>query len=150
MLVSIFIILGMVLVAAGIVGLYVMTKKSSDQPIATPAPQATPVPTPTVVVATPTPTPDPALLKSVKVNVLNGTTTKGLAAKEAAVLKSAGFTLGTVGNGSPSDAGTISVPTGKTAIADAIKAALTGFTFTVTEDAKATQVTVTLGAPSSQ
>ena len=67
------------------------------------------------------------------------------AAKEAAVLKAAGFTTGTVGNGKPENAGTIVVaPTYKGLVSE-IQTLLKDFTFTVKEDAKMTTIQVTLG-----
>lgn len=159
-LITIFIISGMLLVAAGLIGLYlVSTKRLNFGPLAvatpmpTPEVTATPQATPTVIVHDQTATPAAALdltaaKKSTKVNVTNGTKIVGLAAKEAAVLKKAGFTLGTVGNGDPQAAGTIVVPTGKSDFGNAIKDALPDFAFTVTENAKAKDVTVTLDAPS--
>ncbi len=156
-LVTFFIILGMILVAVGAVGLYILSVKKNTQ-VVTPAPtsqptpvaQATPAATPTVIVTTATgsavPTTSSPTTK-LKVNVLNGTKVKGLAAKEAALLKKAGYVLGTVGNGDPGKAGTITVPTGSSSVAEGIKSILSNFTFTVSEDPKAKDITVTLGDP---
>lgn len=150
-LVTFFIILGMILLAGGIVGLFLVSSKKGETTIvSTPQVAATPAPTPSpkVIVSTETIASASAELKqSVKVNVLNGTAIKGLAAKEAAVLKQNGFTLGTVGNGNPALAGTIVVPTEKLVLGEEIKALLSDFTFTVTEDSKVSAITVTLGEP---
>jgi hypothetical protein len=151
-LVTTFLILGMILVAAGVVGLYILGTKKSGTPAPTPTPtptplQATPTPTPTVIINTATESAELTPVTDLKVNVFNGTTIKGLAAKEAAVLKKAGYTIGNVGNGDPTKAGTITVPTGETAAATGIQSALSKFTFTVKEDAKATSITVVLPEP---
>lgn len=151
-LVTFFIILGMLLVAGGVIALYILGTKKADGPSATPAPtpivEATPNLTPTVIVNTATPSGELTTpTTDLKVNVFNGTAIKGLAAKEAAVLKKAGYTIGNVGNGDPTKAGTITVPTGETAVAQGIQAALADFTFTVTEDAKATSITIVLDEP---
>lgn len=123
--------------------------------VATPTPEviATPIPTPVMSatpIATASATPLPAsesaaLKKKVKVDVLNGTKTAGLASKEAAVIKAAGFTTGTVGNGKPENAGTIVVAPAYKALAAEIQVVLKDFTFKITEDAKATAIVVTLG-----
>ncbi len=126
------------------------------------SPTSVPTPTPEVV-ATPRPTPvsttapvasesatlnasESALLKKkVKVDVLNGTKISGLATKEAALLKAAGFTTGTVGNGNADLAGTISYPAAYKALIPEIKSTLKDLTFTASESAKATSIVVTLG-----
>ncbi len=119
----------------------------SPEVVATPRP--TPVSTPTPVAsasATPLPASESAALKKkVKVDVLNGTKIAGLATKQAAVIKAAGFVTGTVGNGDAADAGTIVVAPTYKALVIEIQNALKEFTFKVTEDAKATSITVTLG-----
>lgn len=151
-LVTFFIIVGMILVAGGVVGLYLIsTHKSTPAPSPSPIVDATPLPTPVVVVNTATSSAQTiggeSATTKLKVNVLNGTTTKGLAAKEAAVLKKSGYVIGETGNGDPKLKGTIIVPTGQTDVATGIQSALSGFTFTVKEDAKATSITVVLGEP---
>lgn len=154
-LVTAFIIIGMVLVASGIVGLlFINTKKQGESAVATPTPtprvevSATPVPTPTIIVNTATVSAVPVSKVGVKVNVLNGTTIKGLASKEAAILKADGFTLGTVGNGVPEKAGTITAPKGKESLVEEIKTKLVGFTFTSSSTASGSaEITVTLGQP---
>lgn len=121
---------------------------------------ATPIPE---VVATPRPTPVPtatpaasasatlsasesaALKKKVKVDVLNGTKISGFATKQAALLKTAGFTTGTVGNGKAEEAGTIVYPAAYKGLVTEIKATLKDLTFTASESAKATSIVVTLG-----
>lgn len=124
-------------------------------PVAIPTPTPTPVATarPTIP---PTATPSASdsgklssasaeLKKKVKVDVLNGTKVAGLAAKQATVLKTSGYTTGTVGNGKPENAGTIVVaPTYKVLAEDIVKL-LKDFTFTIKEDAKMTSIQVTLG-----
>lgn len=156
-LVTIFILLGMVLVAGGVVGLFVMNTKKQEgtvTPTASPVSEseATPSPTPTIIIDTESQTPEASVSaevkKEVKVDVLNGTAIKGLAAKEAANLRKAGFSIGAVGNGEPSKAGTIVVPEGKLALGEEIKAVLANYTFTVSQDAQVSVITVTLGEPS--
>jgi hypothetical protein len=153
-LITTFIVVGMILIAAGLVGLYWVTSRKSmgnTQPTPTPTVVATPVPTPLIIIhdtpASSSASMSAQIKKALKVNVLNGTKVVGLAAKEASVLKKAGFTIGTVGNGDPDNAGTIVVPTGKLDIGNTVKDALTNFTFTVTEDEKVKDITVTLGQP---
>lgn len=150
--VTFFIIAGMILVAGGVIGFYVLsTRKSAPASAPSPLVDATPMPTPLVVVQTATnsaqtaPADTTTPTTKLKVNVQNGTATKGLAAKEAAVLKKAGYTIGTVGNGDPALKGTIIVPTGQSDAATGIQSALSDFTFKVKEDAKATAITVVLG-----
>ncbi len=154
-LVTVFIVLGMILVAGGIVGLFFLNTKrqngSAQTSAATPVVEATPEPTPTVIVTTASASASlvtEEMKQGIKVNVLNGTTIKGLAAKEAAIIKKNGYTLGTVGNGDPASAGKIVVPTGKLDLGEDIKALLPDITLSVSEDAKATTITVTLGEPS--
>jgi hypothetical protein len=122
-------------------------------------PKATPRPLPTVrPVATPAASPvasdsgkvasvSAEMKKKVKVDVLNGTKVAGLASKEAAIIKKAGYTTGTVGNGKPENAGTIVVSPTYKAVAVDIQKILADFTFTVKEDEKMTSVQVTLGEP---
>jgi len=55
--------------------------------------------TPAVVCVTPTPSPSPAPVKQVKVAVLNGTSTVGLAHTVAGTLTTRGFAIVKVGNG---------------------------------------------------
>lgn len=142
------IILFFVILGGGTAYWYMNNRGKSDvvvmvQPTASPLPVATMAPTPVatqsaVLAASPSAT---------KVNVLNGTSVSGLAAKEAAVLKKAGYTIGKVGNGLPASAGTITVPKGQKATGQAVASALSGYTFTVTESTASTEVTVTLGQP---
>ncbi len=157
-LVTIFIIFGMILVAGGVLGLFVMNTRKQNGAQSTPEPtavvEATPEPTPTVIINTgdmgSTASVSAEVKKEVKVNVLNGTAIKGLANKEAAILRKNDFTIGTVGNGDPAKAGTIVVPTGRLDMGEEIKSLLTDITFTVTEDAEVTAITVTLGEPTAQ
>jgi hypothetical protein len=157
LLVTFFIIAGMVLVAAGIVGtyLFIVNKPGSSGTNSNPTP-ANPVVETTTPSATATPTPKPSaspsadletLKKKTKVNVLNGTKIVGLAAKQAAALKKAGYITGTVGNGDPNQAGTITVPTGSLILGQDIQETLSTFTFTVKESATAKDATVVLDTP---
>ncbi|MEP7166643.1 MAG: LytR C-terminal domain-containing protein [Candidatus Woesebacteria bacterium] len=144
-------ILALIVLAIGGLVLYA---KNLFAPVAlptpTPTPEATMHPTPTL---SPTPAASSSatasasaeLKKKIKVDVLNGTKTVGLAAKEAAILKTAGYVMGTVGNGKPENAGTIIVPPAYRALANDIVSLLKDFTFTVTENAKFTSIQVTLG-----
>ena len=151
MLVTISIVVGAILVVVGLGGLALSTIISKPSPTVSTAatPKATTQPvasTTPVASASATPTAS-TTSKPLKVNVYNGTTIKGLAAKEAAILKDAKMTLGTVGNGDPKLAGTIIVPTGKKEVGTQIEGLLTGFTFKITESATATEISVTLGEP---
>lgn len=154
-------IIGIVLVILAIIVLAIgglfLYAKSLFAPVE--LPKATPTPLPTVrPVATPATSPiasdsgkvasvSAEMKKKVKVDVLNGTKIAGLATKEAAVIKKAGYTTGTVGNGVPANAGTIVVSPTYKAIAADIQKLLADFTFTVKEDEKMTTVQVTLGEP---
>jgi hypothetical protein len=153
-------ILGIVLVIVALivlaVGGLILYAKNLFAPVPLPTPTPTTAATPSVTPSTgPTPVASGSatasqsaeLKKKVKVDVLNGTTTAGLAAKQAAVLKAAGFTTGTVGNGTPANAGTIVVAPANKALATEITTLLKEFTFTITESAKATTIQVTLGEP---
>lgn len=114
--------------------------------VATPRPTPAVTPTPAATAsATPSASESAALKKKIKVDVLNGTKTPGLAAKQAALIKAAGFVTGTVGNGKADEAGTIVLAPEYKGLATEIKATLKDFTFTVSEDAKATSIKVTLG-----
>lgn len=149
------IILGLLLLAGGVIGLLSLNAKRGENQkiLPTPTPmtqvEATPTPTPTIVIKTATQSAsvDPGLWKSLRVHVLNGTTVKGLAAKEAAVIKKLGFTIASVGNGEVARAGTIVVPEGKLDAGEAIQAGLENYVFTVSEDPKAKELTVVLGTP---
>lgn len=157
-------IIGIILILIAVVllgiGAFVVYSKTQT---ATPEPTPTPISQPT---ATPTPLPSAtpqasdsaslvatnsaefvALKKKYKVDVLNGTKVAGLASKQAALIKKEGYTTGTVGNGDEEKAGTITVPTAAAALAKDLERILSDFTFTVTEDAKATGIVVTLGEP---
>lgn len=154
-LVTIFIIIGMILVAAGVLGLFVMStrKQGGNQPTPQPSAEvmASPEPTPTIIVNTATSSATASVSAEIKseykVNVLNGTAIKGLANKQAAILRKNDFVIGTVGNGDPAKAGTIVVPEGRLDMGEEIKTLLTEFTFTVSEDTTAKAITVTLGEP---
>lgn len=121
--------------------------------VATPRPTITPSSSPTPIATksgTLTATASGALAdlkKKVKIDVLNGTTISGLAAKEAANLKKAGFVTGTVGNGKPENAGTIAVSSANVALATEIQKLLATYTFTITKNEKLVSVQVTLGEP---
>jgi hypothetical protein len=154
-LVTVFIIIGMILVAGGVLGLFVMStrKQGGNQPTPQPSAEvmATPEPTPTIIVNTATSSATASvsaeIKKEVKVNVLNGTAIKGLANKQAAILRENDFVVGTVGNGDPTKAGTIVVPEGRLDLGEEIKTLLTEFSFTVSEDSTVKAITVTLGEP---
>ncbi len=153
------IVVALIVLLAGILVVYAK-KLSSPTVVPTPTPmltQPTMAPTP-VPTATPVASGSGSLVatdsaefadmkKKIKVDVLNGTKISGLASKQAALLKAAGYTTGRVGNGDAEAAGTIVVPTGHTPIAKDIQNILKDMTFTVTEDKKATAVVVTLGEP---
>lgn len=149
------IILGLLLVAGGVIGLLTLNAKRGENQeiLPTPTPmtqvEATPTPSPTVVIKTATQSAsvDPGLWKSLRVHVLNGTTIKGLAAKEALVIKKLGFTIASVGNGDATRAGTIVVPEGKTDAGEAIQAGMENYVFTITQDPQAKELTVVLGTP---
>ncbi|HSW90348.1 MAG TPA: LytR C-terminal domain-containing protein [Patescibacteria group bacterium] len=139
-------------IAAG----YMIVQKRSEGGNVAPTSDTIPAPVINAPSALPQATPPPAgsgattsaILKDLKVNVLNGTTIAGQAAKEASVLKSAGYTIGTVGNGDPTKAGIIEYPTGLADFAAGIQKTLTGFTFTLKESPGLTKtVVVTLPKP---
>lgn len=104
---------------------------------ASPSNSASPTPTATV---TPTPTAsatfDPA---TVTMRVLNGTTTTGAAAKAKTTLEAAGFKVRTTGNAQNQNYGTTTVyyQTGRQSEAEAVKAALNGYSVTLTESSLA-------------
>lgn len=153
-------ILGIILVVIALivlaVGGLVLYAKNLFAPVPLPTATPTSVATPRAVpTATPaseasgsaTASQSAELKKKVKVDVLNGTKTAGLAAKQAAILKTAGFVTGTVGNGDADNAGTIVVSPANKALATEIITLLKEFTFTVTESSKAATIQVTLGEP---
>ncbi|MEY9952800.1 LytR C-terminal domain-containing protein [Leifsonia sp. EB34] len=84
-----------VLVAAGIFGLSLVSGSISFHGSAASPSHSSGTPTPT---ATPTPTIVPTVDPSLTVNVLNGTTTSGLGSKVADTLKTAGWKVGAVAN----------------------------------------------------
>lgn len=153
----ILILIAIVLLGVGAFVVYSKTQSATNEPEPTPISQPTATPTP-VPSATPQASDSASLVatnsaefaalkKKYKVDVLNGTKVAGLASKQAALVKKEGYTTGTVGNGDEEKAGTISVPTAAAALAKDLKRILSDFTFTVTEDAKATSIVVTLGEP---
>lgn len=85
----------LILIAAGLGGLYFLGKNSgSTSPATTVAPTEAPVEEPT---ATPEPTPE--LDRSeLTVSVLNGSGARGAAGGTAEILRNLGYTLGTTGN----------------------------------------------------
>lgn len=99
------------LVAVGVVGLFVLNNRldfalpgggASAAPTtsASPAPTETPPPAPT---ATPTPTPEPTVDPALSVTVLNGTPGVGVAGGVAELLTEAGWTVGTTADASSED-----------------------------------------------
>ena len=98
---------------------------------ATPVVTATAAPSPTT---SPQPSGSPSAVAPSKVTlrVLNGTTTSGAAATAKGVLEKAGFTVRTTGNASSQTYNTTIVyyQAGRSAEADAVKSALTGYSVT--------------------
>ncbi len=150
-------LIAVVLLGVGAFVVYSKTQSSSNEPAPTPMIQPTATPTP-VPSATPQASDSASLVatnsaefialkKKYKVDVLNGTKVAGLASKQAALVKKEGYTTGTVGNGDEEKAGTITVPATAAALAKDLQRILADFTFTITEDTKATSITVTLGEP---
>lgn len=87
------------------------------------------------------------LKKKFSVSVLNGTSISGLAGKQADILRKAGYTMGSIGNGAARNAGTIVAPKEAAPLVADIQKLLSDFTFTATESATAKNITVTLGEP---
>ncbi len=153
----IFVVIALIILLAGILMIYAKKlssplnlPESSPTPLVTqPTSDPTPVlsPTPTASgSATASPSAElTALKKKYKVDVLNGTKVAGLAAKGADILKKQGYTLGTVGNGTAANAGTIVSASASADLAKDIQKQLSDFTFTLKTDSKATNVVVTLG-----
>ncbi len=150
-------LIALVLLGIGAFVVYSKTMSGTTEPTPTPISQPTATPTP-VPTATPQASDSASLVatnsaefvalkKKFKVDVLNGTKVAGLASKQAALVKKEGYTTGTVGNGDEEKAGTITVPATATALAKDLQRILSDFTFTITEDAKATSIVVTLGEP---
>lgn len=147
--VLILLILGILCLVGGIVALVLTNSSKSTTEVAVASPQpvlATPTPT-----LEPTPTPQASisaeLKKKYSVSVLNGTSIKGLAAKEASIIHQAGYKLGTVGNGDPKTSGTITVPTGQKDIGNDLATLLSNFTLTISESDSATAITIDLNTP---
>jgi hypothetical protein len=90
----------------------------------------------------------PADPKSVTVDVLNGTSTAGLAASNANALKARGFAVDTVDSADPTADTTIRYPDGKQAQAKALAAAAPGATLVLTSSVQ--RVTLILGADGVQ
>lgn len=151
------IIVAIILLSIGLLALYakrLMTPVSVPSPTPLSQPTARPTLFPsTTPAATASAKPATAsgtlkeLKAKYKVDVLNGTKVAGLASKQASLVKTAGYTTGTVGNGKPESAGTIVVPTGATAMGTDLQTVLADFTFTISEEKTAKAVVVTLGQP---
>jgi LytR cell envelope-related transcriptional attenuator len=107
-------------------------------PVSTPSssPSIIPSPTPSAI-STPTPSSSPST--SITLRVLNGTTVAGAASKVQTILKSAGFTVRTIGNAKTQDYASTYVyyQAGKLDQANKVAAALTTYSVTVQESSLA-------------
>ncbi|MGG2462000.1 LCP family protein [Streptomyces sp. RGM 3693] len=88
---------------------------------------------------------NPVTAHSVRVRVLNGTTTKGLAAVAAQRLRQLGFTVIFTDNGPTTDKSTISYPPGLKTQAEVLAARLPGTKATESAQASPGAVTLTVG-----
>lgn len=118
------IIIAVVVIAAAAAGILLLSRNKSSKPPEV-AGTTTVAPSPS-----PTPTPAPAVDKqSVKIQVLNGTSTPGQATKVAVSLKNAGYNLDNIKTGNAPDnaaSSSIAAKTGFEATAADIKATLIG------------------------
>ncbi|MER7985051.1 LCP family protein [Streptomyces noursei] len=89
---------------------------------------------------------NPVTARSVRVRVLNGTITPGLAAEAAQKLRQLGFTIVSTDNGQRTDKSTISYPPGLKAQAQVLAARLPGTTIAESAQAAPGVVTLTVGA----
>jgi hypothetical protein len=108
---------------------------------ATATPTATPTPTESAT-ATPTPTPTATAgidAKTVTLRILNGTTTAGAASKAKTTVEKAGFSVRTIGNAATQNYATTMVyyKEGRKAEAEAVQAALAGYTATLEQSSLA-------------
>lgn len=113
-----------------------LSAKATATPSVTATAKASATPTPTPApTATTTPTSAATAKSAVTMRVLNGTTVTGAAGTAKSVLEKAGYTVRTVGNATNQnyESTTIYYQTGHKADAEAVQAALTGYTVTLEE-----------------